>query len=365
MPAGISRVAALFCLILLAAAPAKAAELFTVHGVAVEARAENTEAAKQQALADARRKALEAELGKLVRRADLERFQYPDDAGIDAMVTSIQVEEEQTAPTGYRAVLTFEFEPDAIRNQLRLQAIPFTELRSPPILVLPILRTAGEAALWSDPNPWLEAWERFDSATRLIPVRTPFGDVEDVLAISPEQALAGDQDALSAMADRYGVETVVVLDATLTIDQDTDSTTMDVSMMSYGPDSYPLVTRGFTGAASDELPGFLDGAVRELVGEIEDLWKSEAIESFGQEQVLSALVPLDSLDDWLDISKRIESVPLVQRLELEVLNANGALVAIHHAGDDERLRHAALSGGLVMEEQPDGYWTVTRRGNAR
>lgn len=366
MPAGITRLAVLICLILSAAASAAAADLFTVSGVAVEARAESTEAAKQKALVDAQRQALEALTAKLARRSDQAAVQYPDDAAIDAMIASTQVADEQTAPDGYRGVFSFEFEPEAVRGLLRRQQIPFTEARAGPMLVLPVLRTAGEPALWADPNPWLEAWERLDSSARLTPIRTPFGDVEDVLALSTEQALAGDEAAIEALADRHGVETVMVLDAALTIDREAGRTDMDVSMMSYGPEPYPLVTRGFSADTTEDVPLFLDRAVNGMVGEIDDLWKDAAIAGAGREQqALSALVPLGSLADWVDIAARIEAIHLVRRLQLEALNARGALVAIHHSGDTERLGRAAQRQGLGLEERPEGFWIVTSRGGPR
>ena len=368
MPAGIYRLAALFCLMLVTAAMAPQAHaegLFTVRGVAVEARADSTDAAKRQALADARRQALETLIAKMTRRADRGAVSYPDDAAVDAMISSIQVSDEQTAPDGYRGTFSFDFEPEAVRSLLTLQNIPFTEARAGPALVLPVLQTAGEAALWSDPNPWLDAWERFDSSSRLTPIRTPFGDVEDVLAIAAEDALAGDEQAISAMAERYGVETVFVVEARLAIDQEAGQRDMDVSMSSYGPDSFPVVTRGFSGSTDEEMADFLDGAVTEMVGEIEELWKALAIASAGQQESLSALVPLGGLGEWVDIRRRIEGIHLVQRLELEVLNVNGALIAIHHAGDADRFLRAARSSGLEMEERPEGYWIVTRRGAGR
>src|SRR5690606_14883088 len=110
---------------------------------------------------------------------------------------------ERTSTNRYIAELTVQFQPDQIRQFLRSNGIAYAETRSQPVLVLPLYGPEESAVLWAGENPWLAAWQQHETGNELVPLVTPLGDLEDLTTVDAPQALAGDEEALRDMAERY------------------------------------------------------------------------------------------------------------------------------------------------------------------
>ncbi len=340
---------------------ASASDLYTVFSVPVDVVAESADVAKQQAVAAARLQAAQTLMQRLTRQVDWPTLPVPDDATLAQMVRSFRVANEKTAPDRYIADLTFTFEPPAVRALLNDAGIAFTETRALPALILPVLRAGGDMVLWADPNPWLEAWARFDGRDRLVPIVAPFGDVDDVLTISAEQAVTGAAEPLAAVAQRYRAEGVLVADASLFVDAEQHTARLDIVLYSFGPDPYTVVIRSFESTPDADVVAFMNAAVDLMVVEIEDLWKQRSIQNFGDLQRLSALVRITGLSDWQDIRRTMEAVSVVREVELAQISVNDAIVVLHHLGDTALLTRALAQQGLVLQDN-DGYWTLRRQG---
>lgn len=343
------------------AARAQFADLYTVSSIPVDVVAESAAEAKQQAVAAARRQASVTLMQRLTRKADWPSLPVPDEAALTAMVASFQVANEKTAPDRYIADLSFSFQPEAVRGLLNRDSIPFTETRALPAVILPVLRAGGDMTLWADPNPWLAAWARFDGRERLVPIIAPFGDVDDVLSISAEQAVTGQAEPLQVISDRYRAESVLVADASLVVDAEQGVARIDILLHSFGPDPYPSVIRSFESTPDADVAAFMNAAVDLMVVEIEDLWKQRTIENFGGLRRLSALVPIRSLADWQELERTIRATSVVRRLELSQISVQDAIVVLHHIGDDALLRRALAQQDLALQEK-DGYRTIRRAG---
>lgn len=343
-------------------AVAQADDLFTISGVPVDVTAESAAVAREQAIANGRNEAFQRLLRRLSRQVDWPRLPKPSTAELQGMLASFRVLEEKTAPDRYIAKLAFTFQKEPVQRLLQERNIPYTVTRALPVLVLPVLRAGGEPSLWDEPNPWLEAWTRYDPTGRLVPIVVPFGDIEDVLAITAEQAVRGDREAITRAARRYRIETVMVADATLVIDAEAKTAKLDVALTGHGPDPSPTVVQSFQGTADGGVAELLDRAVQRMVVEIDDIWKQRTLDSFGEEQRLTALVPVRDLADWREIQTRIAAVPMVRRTELSALTVNDAMVVLHHVGGADLLRRAMAQENLALSEE-NGYWRLTRTGS--
>jgi hypothetical protein len=184
---GKNHAAALIATVLLALAPAAgraeeapAAISFTQRGVPAEATAENGVIARERALAAGRRAAWE----RIAAAAGATRSL--SDAQIEAMVSSIIIEEERTSPTRYAGRITVNFDPARVRAQLGGAAVPEgappgeaaaagTDRLPPP---QPAAATVEAVALYGSLEEWLELRRRLRGATARL----------EVVAISTDRA---------------------------------------------------------------------------------------------------------------------------------------------------------------------------------
>ena len=80
-----------------------------------------------------------------------------------------------------------------------------------------------------------------------------------------------------------------------------------------------------------------------------------------QGQTLTAVLPIDSLDDWLRARERLQAVPAIRKVTLAALSRQEATIAIDYTGTIEQLKSelAKISLNLVQRES---RWRLARGG---
>ena len=144
----------------------------------------------------------EAETGRAARsRLDDERLM--------ALEAGIELRNEQNSATRYLADITYAFKPDGIRDLLRDEGIPYSEVAAPLTLLLPVLEVEGRRYLWEGENEWAEHW-RNRPTDDLTTLAVPFAELENILDAPVDRVMAGDAAVFAALAARYGVDRVLV-----------------------------------------------------------------------------------------------------------------------------------------------------------
>ena len=347
----------------LASAPLAAGsvqDIFTVTGVAVDAQAETAAAARELALAEGQRQAFRRLLERLILRADYPRHSRLDEATLTALVQGMEVEEEKRSSIRYLAKLTISFKKDEVRRLLREEGLRFSETVSKRILVLPVYEVAGTQALWDDPNPWRDAWLRREMHDSLLPLLMPAGDLGDIAAIGPAQALAGDEVGLAAMAARYRVDDTIVARAALSFDLAAGAPRLEVSLSQHGPSGDQVIIESFVGVSREAIDELLSRAARDITLELEERWKHDTLLRFDREMRLSAKVPLGGLGEWLLVRQRLGAVAMVRKVELATLSKANAQVVLHYLGDPGQLSISLAQRDLELAQE-DGFWTLRLR----
>ena len=336
-----------------------ASEVFTVAGIPVDATAATALAAREAARLDGQRRAFAGLIERLTPAGDRGRVPRVSDAQLTDMVRDFEVANERSSPVRYLADYTFRFRPDDVRRLLGDAGIPYAETVSKPVTVLPVLRRAGGAVLWNDPNPWREAWSNRKRPAGLVPLVVPLGDAGDVAAMDADRALAGDGAALGAIAALHGGGDVLIAQATIgdggqletVIRRGSGGALTQVSAATY---------RANPGESATDL---MARAVAAGDADLEEAWKRQNLLSGGSEVVLTVEVPLGSLADWLYVRERLSGVAGLKRGELVALGKQAARVELRYAGDPARLQLALAQRDLALSR--DGTaWTLRRRGAA-
>ncbi len=115
------RLFCLFCMVILLALPARAAEPYVVPGVSVDVTADSASAAKDQAIVDAQRKAFMNLATQLVPGGPIPNV---SDKAIGDMVSDFHVEQEKFNTNEYTGTFTFRFRQNPVRAAFGAAAIP-------------------------------------------------------------------------------------------------------------------------------------------------------------------------------------------------------------------------------------------------
>lgn len=333
-------------------------DVFTVSAVHVDESAAAAADARTTALARGERRAFDELMRRLTVRADRDRLPRPSAEAVSGLVQDISIANEKNSRVRYIADITYRFKAQAVRALLRGNQLRYSETRSKPVLVLPLLDQAGTLALWEDPNPWRNVWTAAPAVRGgMVPFKLPEGGLRDIADISADLAAAGDADRLAAIGARYQTDAVIVARATVGSGRD-GRAEIGITAVTYGSaERDQTVVTTVLANPGESLDATLERARRETVDLIEDHWKSANSIQFEQNSVMVAEMPLKSLREWVEAQKRFRSVAQIQRVDLVLMSREEARFNLFYFGDASQLKLALAQQDLVLTEG-EGNWTV-------
>jgi len=340
----------------LCAVTARAAdEIYTVDAVAVDVRAESAAQARKQALAEAHHTAFDRLLRRIVPSERLPGLPEVSRERIAGMVSSFAIENSQTSDVRYLGELSFSFDRGSVRRFLRRHEIPFAETRSSPAVVLALHGSRENAVLWSDPNPWRQAWVRRPNATGLVPFAVPLGDLGDIQAIAAEAALTHAREPLAAIAARYDAGKTLVTRANFAGDAAAGTAavrTVSALIPRNGEsESFSFTVEQREGESREEL---YDRTADRVAQRVQDIWKRANLLQFDERSVTTVDVPLNALAEWVRVRRRLVEVPVVARVEVRTLSRTGAEVRVEHFGGREQFATALSQHRLRLTQPEEG-----------
>lgn len=321
------------------AATPSAADPFAVTGVRVDINGSNPTTVRDQAIREAQSKAW----AELYRRLVPGGGNPPrlSDNEIAKLVQGFEIDEEKVSASRYVGAITVRFRPNAVRDALGQSggAAQYVEPPSRPFVILPVTQTDGRTILWQDRTPWRAAWEARQSAASLVPLVVPDGELSDAQAISGEDAVGGNTDALARIAQAYKAGGVVVARTDLPANGPDPARGLTVDVTRYGLDgtreNQAVQVKG--GGTADEL---LNRAVAAVGTQLDESWKREHTAATGPEQNTLVRVPLTAVNDWVETRKRLSAVNAVSRSTLMSISRSEALITLTYRGAPEQLAQA-------------------------
>jgi hypothetical protein len=321
---------------------------YTVNDVDVDVNAADAMQARQQGLAEARRKAAKMLADRLVAPDERARVPALDDARLESMVRGIEFVRERSAPGRYIATLNVVFAPDAVKNWLGQGGAKITETVARPALVIPLWKGKSGVEPLDARNPWRQAWQSLDTTRSAVPVTVVRGDQLDQNAISAEEAYVGDISALSRLNERYRAPTIVVS----VVEGDKDSGPVTVGGLRYDTQ---------TGARSDlaKVPvqdaGQLGEAAKQMHAKLDEQWRGMATVRRDAQDALDVVVPIRALGDWVQVRQRLGSVPAVKGVTVRTLEADRAELRLEYFGTAEELQRTLAMAGLTLDKDADKW----------
>ena len=325
-------------------------DIFTVRDVAVDETAATAADARQTAIAVGQRRAFRRLMDRLVPEAQRDQVPEVDSTALQYYVLDFSVNNERTSTVRYLADMTFRFNGDEVRTLLRNAGVGFAETRSKPVVVLPVFSDGSAApTLWLEANPWRDVWAVKPGDNGLVPLIVPIGDLDDLAAIDAPRALAGDPEALKAIAERYGADDVLVTEASLSGDPQVGSGVLAVTTRRYHDGVASITLRDkLVQVTGEPFDGFLRRAADRIDNAVQESWKQQYVLQFGNQRSILVYVPLGGLDDWLAVRKRLAGVAAIQQTGLTTLSRKEAQLELTFVGDEQRLCRALAQRDLFL-----------------
>ena len=337
------------------AAPAQTGDdVFTVSDVRVDVTADNAVAAREKAFAEAQIMAFDALAEKLSGSSENNTPNVPDPSVISTMIKDFEVTGEQLSAVQYIGTYTFRFDGNAVRNHFNTRGVSYSDVESRPVLVLPFFESGTRMILWSDPNPWRDAWSRSGNVrgNGLVPIAVPLGDIQDISGIGDGQALNYDPIALRPLLDRYNAAEAVIIIARPT-SQDGEDNPLSLDVMIYrtdrGSPEY-VTTLKVTADEAGNPDSLYNRAVVESRSAIQSDWKAETAVNLGTDSVQTILLraEFDTMQQWVETRQALKRVQGISEMKIKSVTPREAQVEITYIGYENRLRLALEQAELSL-----------------
>lgn len=273
-------------------------------------------------------------------------------------MAGFSIVEEKTSSIRYIATLDFRFKAHAVRSVLENHGIRHTVSAAPPVVVVPVLIAANKGILWDHPNPWRDAWYEQSSDSTLVPTIVPPGDLEDIATIGVEHAIQGDTASLMALAQRFGTQDALVAVATVEPDAVGRLPQIEVKITHYSEGKQDVSkTKVFQGEPGESVVALLARASASVNADLQERWWSNTVVDSGQSGVVSAVIPVGSLSEWLIVRARLERIPIIREMEVVLLTREEVRINLHFVGGEESLSEALQRSDLELIRDGD-MWIV-------
>ncbi len=331
-------------------------EVYIVRGVSVDETSESASAAQKIALKKGQEVAYSRLIKRVVPLREQSKLNDLKFSELVELVSGIDVVDEKSSSVRYLAKLVIRFNPSAMRIHLRNAGIQFAETKSKSLIVLPVFRTQATLQLWDAGNIWLKVWRRIPNDDGLINLIIPKGDIQDIAAISAEQAIEGNKERINSIVKRYGASGTLLTVASVKKFQGKKIVEVATSRLGMRGDDKTLI-QGFENDLKKSFPDILLSAAKSLRSEIEETWKQENLLRFDQHRVLLAEAKLKALKDLVFLRRKLEMSPLIRQLEIVKLSLKDALFRIQYFGAPDQLQ-LALEQRDILLTQGAVYWNL-------
>ena len=329
----------LIALCAVCASPALAAGVFSVSGVKVDVTAPQPTQARAAGFAQAQTLGYARLVKRLTLPEDLAAKGMPQLTGpaLDAVVSSVQIEQERPNGNRYMAQLTVSFDPADIRKALQAQGLTIIDTRSAPVLLV-AQTPAGPANL---APIWVTAWTTGGYGDELVPV-----------SVAPPE-LTGGPDWAKAAGAAAGAGATTAVYANLRVGGGTayaDLTQVGANGLQrpLGTVSAPIIA----GAEAAGLQALADAAD----AKIQDQWKRSLTANGAQRQHVVASAMYSSQTEWARLKAGLQGAArtVVSGVSIDAVSKNAALVSFNYVGGADQLAAELLRNGVAMQSSPQG-----------
>jgi hypothetical protein len=325
---------------------------YTIGGIDVDVTAADAVQARNQAIREARQKAVKLLVERMVPAEDRAKVPPVSESRLDSMVRGVEFEQERPAGNRYIGKLGVVFSAGPVKQWLNEAGISIAETVARAALVVPLWKDKDGLRQLDDRNAWRDAWSGLDTLGSSVPVAMVHGDQLDQDAMTVEQAYVGDVTALARLDERYRAPVVIVAIAEGGKD----------GPIKVGGVRYDMQTGARQPLLSLTVPDAsqLGDAARKIHTKLDEDWRGVATVRRDQQAGLDVYVPIRALSDWVQVRQRLGGIPAIKSIAVRTLEADRAELHLDYYGNEEQLQKLLSQAGLTLDKDAD-KWRLQAR----
>ena len=333
-----------------------AADVFGVSQIQIDQTADTANQAQITALEQAHEAALSIVLDRLL----LEREAFTMPVAPEAAVDLVHIRTENSLPGRYIAEIDICFSDRLLRSFFEEQKLGWAEIKSPPVLILPVFEDAAGARAWQSDNIWLQGW-REEAAS--------YQGLLDFVALEPtllnerqlraERLSEANPDFLIKAVGRAKAEQILWVRGYVDLTQDPPQLTMQARLYDKAGALIGDVAQTIIETDNAALPKHYEAFRADVLGQFEEGWQTANLRQTDLSNTIYAKAAITGHADWVDLQRQLSNLPVIGEVNLLSLNVASALLSLDLNGSVDALRYSLSPLGFTLETRDDAF-VITR-----
>jgi len=320
---------------------------YTIGGIDVDVTGADALKARDQAVREAKRKAVGLLLERMVAPEDRSKVPPVDDTRLETMVRGVEFANERTAANRFIGTLNVVFGADQVKAWLSQAGVSVAETVARPALVVPLWKDKNGVEPLDDTNAWRDAWSKLDTSGSAVPVTVVRGDQLDQNAISVEEAYVGDVSALARLDQRYRQPVIVVA----IVEGNKESGPLSIGGFSY--DTQTGARRDIPKTTATDSSQLADAASR-MQAKLDEDRRGVGVVRRDSQDAIDVVVPIQTLSDWVQVRQRLGAVPAIRNVSVRTLETDHADLHVEYFGTTDQLQRVLAQAGLQLSRDGNG-----------
>ena len=331
---------------------------FGVNNVSIDQLADTASEARQLGTRAAAETAFAVVLERLLN--DPQKIsQFLDRHDLDQFSDFVHISKENSLEGRYIALLDFCFDADRLRASFRKDGLRWTELRSPPILVVPVWQGPDGARAWQSDNSWLSGWrEAVETSNGLVNFVLLEPTIINERSLRAEDLARANPVTLSLATTLAEAEQTMLVIARLDYDGSSPVLTVDGQLFSRDGELITTLAKMVDLPVSSDLVGQLAVARSQILQEMQASWYAANAISGNDTQKMTLILPINSLEEWASRLAVFDQIAVFNGYRIRKLDLTSGVVTVNVEGTIAAVKNALLAQGLSLVTTEDGNQSV-------
>ena len=322
--------------------------IFGVAGVRIDQRAENASKARDMGIRNAAERAFAIVLDRLLPTAE-GQAQFMAAHDLDDFSDFTHIVEENNLEQRYIATLDFCFDAARLRQAMIAAGLQWSELQSPPILVVPVWKGPDGARAWYRDNKWLAGWwDAVASYNVLLSLRQLDRNLINERQFRGEDLADANPVKLAAAASLVKAEQIMVVMAALDYDGSKPVITITARLFDKNGQLLTDILYGDQMILTNLDQDGLDEMRRKIIAKMDSSWHMANLIDGAVADYLTVFMPVSSVKDWAKRLTALNEVAVIQSYDILSLDTKGGQVVLRLVGSREALGNALAAHKLEL-----------------
>ena len=322
--------------------------IFGVAGVRIDQRAENASKARDMGIRNAAERAFAIVLDRLLPTAE-GQAQFMAAHDLDNFSDFTHIVEENNLEQRYIATLDFCFDAARLRQAMIAAGLQWSELQSPPILVVPVWKGPDGARAWYRDNKWLAGWwDAVASYNGLLSLRQLDRNLINERQFRGEDLADANSVKLAAAASLVKAEQIMVVMAALDYDGSKPVITITARLFDKNGQLLTDILYGDQMILTNLDQDGLDEMRRKIIAKMDSSWHMANLIDGAVADYLTVFMPVSSVKDWAKRLTALNEVAVIRSYDILSLDTKGGQVVLRLVGSREALGNALAAHKLEL-----------------